>query len=121
MKVARWDSDGVTLNLPYAEQLSAHAGIFHGGVVSALIDTAATGAVMAGHDFDLGSQPVTLAMSVQYLSVAPGEGLVAEAACTKRGRTNFTEVRVSTAAGTLLAQGIVTLAVTGRPPKGPVS
>ena len=30
---------------------------------------------MAGNDFNVGTQPVTLAMSVQYLSVAPGEGL----------------------------------------------
>jgi uncharacterized protein (TIGR00369 family) len=121
MKVARWDIEGVTLRLPFAEQLSAHTGIFHGGVVSALIDTAATGSVMAGHDFDLGTQPVTLTLSVQYLSVAPGEDLVADAACTKRGRTNFAEVRVTSPAGNLLALGMVTVAVTGRAPAGPAS
>src|SRR5207245_4365536 len=47
-------------------------GIFHGGVVSALLDTTATGAVMAGHDFAKGSRLTTISLSVQYLSVAPG-------------------------------------------------
>ena len=118
VRVARWDPDSVTIELPYADQLSAHEGTFHGGVVSALVDIAATGAVMAGNDFNVGTQPVTLAMSVQYLSVAPGEDIVATARCPKRGRTNFVDVSVSSPSGKLVAQGIVTVAVTGRPPSG---
>jgi len=121
MRVARWDVEGVTLRLPFDEQLSAHTGVFHGGVVSALIDTAATGSVMAGHNFELGTLPVTLTMSVQYLAVAPGEDLVADATCAKRGRTNFAEVRVTSPAGNLLALGMVTVAVTSRAPASPAS
>ena len=46
-------------------------GIFHGGVVAALLDTTGSGAVMAGHDFAKGSRLTTISLSVQYLSVAP--------------------------------------------------
>ncbi len=74
--VRRWDNDAVELALPFADRLSAHDGIFHGGVIAALIDTAATGAVMAGHDFNLGSRVSTVSMAVQYLSAAPNEDVV---------------------------------------------
>ncbi len=87
IEVRRWDDEAVELFLPYAEVLSAHAGIFHGGVVSALLDTTATGAVMAGHDFAKGSRLTTISLSVQYLSVAPGEDLLATGWCTRRGRS----------------------------------
>src|SRR5436190_1784365 len=69
--VRRWDPDGVELCLPYASRLSAHEGIFHGGVIAALIDTSGAGAVMAGHNFDKGSRLTTVALAVQYLAVAP--------------------------------------------------
>ena len=72
IEVRRWDDEAVELFLPYAETLSAHPGIFHGGVVSALLDTTASGAVMAGHDFAKGSRLTTISLAVQYLSVAPG-------------------------------------------------
>ena len=54
IRVTRWDADGVEIVLPYAESLSAHEDVFHGGVISALIDTAGAGAVIAGHDFTEG-------------------------------------------------------------------
>ena len=77
LEVRQWDAEAVELFLPYADELSAHTGIFHGGVVAALLDTTASGAVVAGHDFTKGSRLTTISMSVQYLSVAPGEDLLA--------------------------------------------
>lgn len=92
MRVTRWDGEAVEIALPYTDELSAHAGIFHGGVVGALLDTTATAAVIAGHDFNRGSRLTTISMSVQYLSVAPGEDLVCEGVCLRRGRSvNFAQ------------------------------
>src|SRR5439155_14723063 len=107
MRIEQWDDTGVELFLPYSEDLSAHDGIFHGGVVGALLDTTATAAVMAGHDFSRGSRLTTISMSVQYLSVAPGENLVCEGRCIRRGRgVNFAEATArGTASGKVVATG----------------
>jgi uncharacterized protein (TIGR00369 family) len=117
IKVRRWDPEGVELALPYADHLSAHPGVFHGGVISALIDTAGTGSIMAGHDFNKGSRLSTLALSVQYLSVAPGEDVVAYARCTRRGSlVHYADVVVRSESGKDVAQGLVTAQIAGERP-----
>lgn len=113
--ISRWDDDGVVFHLPFADHLSAHEGIFHGGVVAALVDTCGCGAVMAGHDYAKGSRCTTISVTVNYLSVAPGEDLRAEAVCTRRGRmANYAEVKIYGATShKLVAQGLVTVNVSG--------
>ena len=59
MRIVRWDPDGVEMLLPYAEELSAHEGVFHCGVISALIDTAGAGADIAAHDYTKASRHIT--------------------------------------------------------------
>jgi len=115
VKVTKWDEEGAVFLLPFADHLSAHDGIFHGGVVATLIDTCGCGAVMAGHDYTKGSRCTTVSMTVNYLSVAPGEDLRAEAVCTRRGRVaNYAEVKVyGSTSDKLLAQGLVTVNVSG--------
>jgi uncharacterized protein (TIGR00369 family) len=114
MTVRRWDPDGVEMMMPYSDELSAHTGVFHGGALATLIDTSGGAAVMAGHDFTLGSRLSTVAMSVQYLAAARGETVVAYARCTKRGRqTHFAEVMVRTESGLAVAQGLVTVTIVG--------
>lgn len=115
LKIGRWDAEQVEFSLPYSDLLSAHDGIFHGGVICALIDTCGSGAVMAGHDFNKGSRLTTVALSVQYLSVAPGEDARAVARCSKRGRhLHFAEVEVyGAASGKRLASGQVTANISG--------
>ena len=115
VRVTRWEADDATFELALRDDLMAHPGVFHGGVVSALIDTTGTGAVLAGHDFTRGSRITTISLSVNYLSVAPGEGVVAEARCTRRGRsTHYAEVHVySSESRKLLAQGLVTCNTSG--------
>ena len=117
MTVQRWDPDGVSIRLPYADHLSAHEGIFHGGVISALVDTTGSAAVMAGHDFDKGSRLTTISLSVNYFSVAPGEDVVADGRCTRRGgRVHFAEVAVHSRSGKPLAQGLVSVSISGHRP-----
>jgi len=121
--VSGWDADGTELHLPYAEHLSAHNQIFHGGVVSALLDTTATGAIIAGHDFNFGSRLTTISLVVQYLSVAPGEDLVATGRCVRRGRSvNFAEARaVGADSGKLVATAQVIGNISGERPGAPWS
>lgn len=117
MRVLRWDPDGVEMLLPYAEGLSAHEGVFHGGVVSALIDTAGGGAVIAGHDFTKGSRLSTVSMSVQYLLPAVGAEIVAHARCVRRGgKTHFAEVEVHRPDGQICARGQVVVYIAGERP-----
>jgi uncharacterized protein (TIGR00369 family) len=115
IRVPRWEPDGVEFRLPYRDDLSAHPGIFHGGVVSALIDTCGCGAVMAGHDYSLGSRLTTVSLTVHYLSVAPGEDMVADGHCTRRGRTtHYAEVHVrGSRSGKPLAEGLVAVNISG--------
>jgi uncharacterized protein (TIGR00369 family) len=117
--VQRWDPDGVELYLPYRDDLSAHNGIFHGGVLAALIDTAGCGAVAAGHDYNNGSRITTVSLAVQFFTVAPGESVVAFARCTRRGRNvHHAEAIVrSHVSGKELAQGLVTVSVSGERPE----
>ena len=114
ISVRRWDPDGVELLLPYRDDLTAHDGIFHGGVIAALVDTAGCGAVAAGHDFDHGSRIATVMLSLQYLAAVPRESVVAHATCTKRGRrTQFAEVTVFSLSGVVVAHGLVTVNTSG--------
>jgi uncharacterized protein (TIGR00369 family) len=115
MSVERWEPDGVEMHLPFRDDLGAHPGVFHGGVVSALIDTAACGAVAAGHDFAKGDRITTVALAVQFLSVDPGHGLTAFARCTRRGKQlNYADVVVRSDAGKEVAHGLVTVSAAGR-------
>jgi uncharacterized protein (TIGR00369 family) len=114
VSVLRWDPDAVELEIPYSDAMSAHEGTFHGGVLSALIDTAGAGAVMAGHDFNLGSRLSTISLSVNYLSAASGSRVVASARCTRRGKTtHYASVDVCTDDGKLVAQGMGAYLVAG--------
>jgi uncharacterized protein (TIGR00369 family) len=114
VSVVRWGPDAVELEIPYSDALSAHEGIFHGGVLSALIDTAGAAAVMAGHDYNLGSRLSTISLSVNYLSAASGEKIVASARCARRGKTtHYASVDVRTDDGKLVAQGIGAYLVAG--------
>lgn len=112
--VVRWDPDGVDLAMAFDDRLSSHRDVLHGGALATLIDTAGSAAVMAGHDFNHGSRLATVSMAVQYLSVAPGEDVVAEARCTRRGRQiHHAEVAVRSLGGKQLAQGLVTVNIAG--------
>jgi uncharacterized protein (TIGR00369 family) len=114
VEILDWEPGLVRARVPFADRLSAHDGIFHGGVVATLIDTTGTGAVISGHDFNLGSRLTTVAMNVQYMSVARGEDLLAEGICSRRGRTlSFARVSVTSSSGKLLAEGMLTVSISG--------
>ena len=100
--------------LPYRDDLSAHDGILHGGVVG--VDRhRGLRAVAAGHDYNKGSRITTIALAVQYFTVAPGRDIVAYARCRRRGsQVNYSDVVVRSAdTDKELAQGLVTVGISG--------
>lgn len=117
IRFTRWDVDGATVELPYRDDLSAHPGVFHGGVLAAVIDSAGCGAIMAGHDYTRGTRMTTTSLAVQYVAAAPGEGVVAEGRCTRRTRSgSFAEVHVfSATTAKLLAHAILSAHLSGQP------
>jgi acyl-coenzyme A thioesterase PaaI-like protein len=59
-------------------------------------------------------------MTVNYLSVAPGEDIVAEGVCTRRGRSmNFAQVVVTSQSGKRLVEGMLTVNIAGRRTSAP--
>lgn len=103
----------VIVRMPFKSDLCNSAGNHHGGSVSALADSAAALAVWNTQDFNKGRRMVTLAMSLQYLGVAPGVDLLATARCTKRGReVAFVAVQVTDVGGAPIAECLVTYRVT---------
>jgi acyl-coenzyme A thioesterase PaaI-like protein len=78
---------------------------------------------MAGHDFSRGSRLTTISMSVQYLTVAPGEDLVCTGRCLRRGRTvSFAEGSARGAhSGKVVATGQVAVNIAGERPGTPWS
>lgn len=113
-EVVDFTPDVVRIKAAFRPELSAHEKIFHGGVLATLIDSTGSGAVIAGHDYSLGTRLTTVSMTVQYLSAAPGEDIVAEGHCTRRGRSlNFAQVVVSSESGKRLAEGMLTVSISG--------
>jgi len=118
LEIIDWEPGLVRGRLPFQERLSAHDGIFHGGVLATAIDTIGMGAVVAGHDFNLGSRFTTVSITIQYMAVAPYEDVLIEGRCTKRGRRlNFTRGTVLTPAGNVLAEGVLTVSASGERPR----
>ena len=104
------------LVLRYKDENSTAAKALHGGAISALIDT--TGAMAAWTTAEIATPKYfgsTVGINVNYLSGAIGEDVFAEGVILKRGKEIiYTDVRVTNAAGKLLAQGSVTYRIIER-------
>lgn len=104
-----WNEEGVTLRMPFEHRFSNDGRAFHGGVVTALADTAGACAVWAGHDFDKGIKAATVSMSINYLGAAYETELVADARCIRRGKElSFSEIFVHDPDGKPVASAIHT-------------
>jgi uncharacterized protein (TIGR00369 family) len=115
LEVDVWSPQEVVIRMPLRADLCAHEGIFHGGAIGTLIDTAGTGVVIAGQDFNEGSRIATVSMTVNYVGAAAGEGARATARVVRRGRRlSFAEAEVTSLdSGKLLAHAMLTLSVSG--------
>jgi uncharacterized protein (TIGR00369 family) len=97
------------LAMRYQDENSTAFKALHGGAISSLIDT--TGAMAAWTTAEIATPKYfgsTVGINVNYLSGALGEDVFAEGRILKRGKEIiYADVRVTSAAGKLLAQGTV--------------
>jgi uncharacterized protein (TIGR00369 family) len=109
----------VRLRVPVRDELRNAAGApLHGGVYSALVDTAVGGALSTLHDAaEGGVGQTTLDLNVSFLAATGAGEVIAEGRIVKRGRTvAFGEARITDGAGKLLAIGRATYMILGAPP-----
>jgi uncharacterized protein (TIGR00369 family) len=101
----------VRLRVRMRDELRNAAGApIHGGVYSALVDTAVGGALSTLHAAaEGGVGQTTLDLNVSFLAGASEGDILAEGRILKRGRSiAFGEARITDAAGRLLAVGRAT-------------
>jgi len=101
----------VRLRVPVRDDLrNAPGAPVHGGVYSALVDTAVGGALSTLHATSEGGVgQTTLDLNVSFLAGAAEGDILAEGRILKRGRSiAFGEARITDAAGRLLAVGRAT-------------
>ncbi|HEV8441565.1 MAG TPA: PaaI family thioesterase [Methylomirabilota bacterium] len=111
IEVEAAESGWVRLRVPVRDELRNAAGApVHGGVYSALVDTAVGGALSTLHDAaEGGIGQTTLDLNVSFMAGTSGGEVVAEGRILKRGRTiAFGEARITDAEGRLLAVGRAT-------------
>lgn len=99
----------VRTRLPFRDVLVRSYGIHHGGAILTLMDvTCGVASSTAQGGYEPGVTNVTVAASTQFLGTAPGKDLIAEARCTKAGKSlSFVDVEVR-AEGELVAKGSFT-------------
>ncbi|MCH7835280.1 MAG: PaaI family thioesterase [Chloroflexi bacterium] len=97
------------LRLRFQKENTTAGDALHGGAIASLIDT--TGAMAAWTTAEILSPRYfgsTVGVNVNYLSAVIGEDAFAEGQVLKRGKEIiYADVRVTNAAGKLLAQGTV--------------
>lgn len=97
------------LRLHFRKENTTAGDALHGGAIASLIDT--TGAMAAWTTAEILSPRYfgsTVGINVNYLSGVIGEDAIAEGQVLKRGKEIiYSDVRVTNAAGKLLAQGTV--------------
>jgi len=101
----------VRLRVPVRDPLRNAAGApVHGGVYSALVDTAVGGALSTLHDAAAGGVgQTTLDLNVSFLAAASEGDIFAEGRILRRGRTvAFGEASITDSGGRLVAVGRAT-------------
>jgi uncharacterized protein (TIGR00369 family) len=101
----------VRLRVPVRDELRNATGApVHGGVYSALVDTAVGGALSTLHPASEGGVgQTTLDLNVSFIAGAAAGDIVAEGRILKRGRViAFGEARITDSDGKLLAVGRAT-------------
>ena len=106
IELVRLEPDRARLRLPFRPELATMGDVVHGGAIAALLDTASMAAAWADDTLPDAIAGATVSMSVDFVSAAHGCDLLATGVAVRRGRSLcFCEVRVTDAAGAVVAHG----------------
>ena len=105
----RIERDDVRVRLPYRDEVTTVGDLVHGGAISALVDTAATAVAWTGVDEPAEARGTTVGFSINFLTGARGDDIVAHARTIRRGRSlTIIEVDVAADDDTAVAKALVT-------------
>ena len=105
----RYETDDVTIRLPFREDLTNDGVYYHGGVIAAVMDTAGAAAAWSNHDFDKGIRASTISMAIQYVGACKQSDLLCHASTVRRGKElTFAEITATDEDGTVVAHGVLT-------------
>ncbi len=111
-----WTEGFARVEAPLADHLMNRQGLPHGGVYAAMLDTAMGFAGCYTGDAEVRQNALTLSMTVNYLSRATGNHLIAEAHVTGGGKsTFFARGEVRDDMGTLIVEGTGVFKLRSRP------
>ncbi|MFN0124439.1 MAG: PaaI family thioesterase [Blastocatellia bacterium] len=110
MEVVESAPGRATLRLPHAPGLLQPYGVWHGGVVFTLADSASG---RAAHSLlDEGRRSVTLEMQINYIGAVRDEACIATATVAHMGQsTMIVEAEVRTESGRMVARALATFAI----------
>ncbi len=108
LKLEALDSGSARIRLPYSDSLPTMGDVVHGGAISSLIDTAAAAAAWSGAEVPERIRASTVGFTVDFLSPARGQDVVAEARVLRRGAVTFLAVDATADDGTPVATALVT-------------
>ena len=86
-KLSAISSGKAQIEVAYKKNITQQHGLFHGGVSGAIADNAAGFAAMTLMNRE--KEPLTIEFKINFLNIADGERLTAEAVILQGGRTIF--------------------------------
>jgi uncharacterized protein (TIGR00369 family) len=107
--IAELAPERAVIALPFKPELATVGRIIHGGAIASLADVAAAAAAWSNADPKSPPRGVTVALTLNYIAVADGSDLTAEAVVVRRGRSIVpVDVTIRDAAGTTVARAMAT-------------
>ena len=86
-KLSAISSGKAQIEVAYKKNITQQHGLFHGGVSGAIADNAAGFAAMTLMDRE--KEPLTIEFKINFLNIANGKSLIAEAVILQGGRSIF--------------------------------
>ena len=86
-KLSAITSGKACIEVEYDKKITQQHGLFHGGISGAIADNAAGFAAMTLMDKE--KEPLTIEFKINFLNIADGEKLIAEAVILQGGRSIF--------------------------------